>query len=427
MFGSVQGSPRVRPVVPDVANRPRWVAVPRTPTPTSTRTALALALAVALATVATWCAAAPPDVHASPHRGSLDEGLVVAARLPAAAPALDIAVNGDRAFVAAHGVGVHILDIADPHAPVMLGTFSTAGTALAVAADNNVLAVATGTAGLQIFARPDVEAVPVLVGVILPAPGGKAYSVAVSGDIVWVGEWNEDFENGDPGHGIRAVAQMPDKTWRVIGGLTTPGWAADIAIDNLTAYVADGPGGLRIIDIADPTAPHEVGSFATSVRAYGIAVDGATKRAYIADNSGGLVIVDVSDPAAPKALGSLATAGAAYDVAFDAEGQRVWIAQADGGGPADGGRVTLVDVRRPAAPVTVDEIVLAQRAWGVALGAGDRAWVAATGSGVIGLERRLIDPPPTETSSPGPSVTPTAFATPDGSPAGRVHLPWASR
>lgn len=402
---------------------------------------VATALAVALSAVAwSWVGAAPARSHAAPPtplRTAFGEAIVIAARVPAAAPALDIAVAGDVAFVAAHGVGVHVIDVASASAPVVEGTLKSAGPALAVDADAHRLAVAAGAGGVQVFARPADGALPTLVGTVPPTPGGKAYSVALDGDVVWMGEWNEDYEHGDPEHGLRAIAPAADGTWREVGALNTPGWAADIAIAGDTAFVADGPGGVRVVNIADPAAPREVGSLGTSVRAYGIDVDAVAMRAYVADNTGGLVIVDVADPAAPTVLSTYPTTGAAYDVAV--HGHRAWIAQADGGGPADGGRVTLVDVSRPNAPRQLDEIELPQRAWGISIGDRGWPWVAATGSGVLGLSGTIVDPGPTDTATAGatntiaPTATSGATRTPDPSATpgaaltGRAVLPWANR
>lgn len=356
----------------------------------------------------------PSTVYPSADASRARAVIVPVGRLPAAAPALDIAVAGTTAYVAAHARGVHVVDIAQPSAPLVVGTVATAGPALAVDADGRHLAVAVGAAGVMVF---DLVAggLPTPAGTVPPTPDGRAYSVLLDGDILWVGEWNEDYEHGDPDHGLRAIDLAAPGGPSAIGARTTPGWAVDIAIDGDVLALADGPGGLRLFDVHDPTSPRPLGSLPAEVRAYGVALEAASHRAFVADNTAGLLVADLSDPMAPAAVGRVPTAGAVYDVAAAGEGV-VWLAQADGGGPADGGRVTLVHVGGPAGPFVADEVRVAQRAWGAALDGAGHAWIAATGAGVIGLGAALGDPGPAPTATPPTTVQ-----------AGRVWLPWLAR
>jgi len=55
------------------------------------------------------------------------------------------------------------------------------------------------------------------------------------------------------------------------------------------AYVADGSGGLRVVDVSDPAHPTEVGFYATPGDARDVAVAG--DYIYVADFVGGLVIL----------------------------------------------------------------------------------------------------------------------------------------
>ena len=55
----------------------------------------------------------------------------------------------------------------------------------------------------------------------------------------------------------------------------TPGRAQDIVMKGLRAYVADGPGGVQVIDLTDPSRPTIVGSFKTMSPARHLAVNGS--------------------------------------------------------------------------------------------------------------------------------------------------------
>ena len=135
---------------------------------------------------------------------------------------------------------------------------------------------------------------------------------------------------------------------RQIGQLDTPGWAGSVLIRGDKLYVADAPGGLRIVDIQDPSAMRELGAVQTAVRAYGLDVVG--DRAYVA-----------------------------------VEGDRAWVTQALTG-PEGGGSVELVDLTDPAEPKLIANHRSSDRAWGAALDPDGRAYIAATGAGLLVLE-----------------------------------------
>ena len=322
----------------------------------------------------------------------------VLGRLPEAAPALSIAVRGRLAAIPAHARGVHLVDITDPSKPRLLATAAVKGQAYDVALWDDKMAVATWKGGLEVFDLRD-PAAPRALGQV--ATHSNARSVAVlDGGVVVTGSWSAvDFENGDPDFGLE-FWDLSGAQPRRLSELKTPGWAGDLAVRGTTVYVADGPGGVRVVDAADPAAPREVGSLATEVRGYGIDV-AADGRLYVADNAGGLFIVDVAEPAAPRVLGQLTPGGAAYGVAA-AAGGRVWLALALGGDPSAAGRVLLVDAADPQRPRILAARGTDRRAWGVAVDEAGHAYVAATDAGLWVL------------------------AAPEREPYGRLWLPWLS-
>ncbi|GAI47314.1 unnamed protein product, partial [marine sediment metagenome] len=82
-------------------------------------------------------------------------------------------------------------------------------------------------------------------------------------------------------------------------------------IDTLL-YIAIGPYGLWIYNVANPYAPVRLGTCDTE-DAIGVAVSG--NYAYVADYDSGLVIIDISQPSVPVKVGSLYMGGCARDVA----------------------------------------------------------------------------------------------------------------
>lgn len=307
-------------------------------------------------------------------------------RLPGASPALSIAIGGTVAALPAHARGIHLVDIKDPERPRLLATAPTRGQAYDAVFLGGRLAVASWKGGLELFDLTDPAA---------PRPLGRAAThsnarsvAALPGGVVVTGSWSAtDFEGGDPDYGLEFWDIQTDPPTR-LAELKTPGWAGDLATQGTLVFVADGPGGVRVVDAADPRAPRELGSLATEVRAYGIDV-AAGGRLYVADNAGGLFVVDAADPAAPRVLGHLAPGGAAYGVA--AAGDRVWLAEALGGDPSAAGRVTLIDASDPTDLQVLAGLDTERRAWGVALDASGRAFVAATDAGLLALAAEVAE------------------------------------
>ena len=87
----------------------------------------------------------------------------------------------------------------------------------------------------------------------------------------------------------------------VLGIYDPPDDPYDVAVSGDVAYVADAMGGLRCIDISDPSAPSELGYFDTPGYTYDVVVSGDV--AYVADSDYGLRCIDISDPSTPSELG----------------------------------------------------------------------------------------------------------------------------
>jgi len=156
----------------------------------------------------------------------------------------------------------------------------------------------------------------------------------------------------------------------VMGNRPTADVALGVALRDEYAFVADGLGGLQVLDVREPTAPLQAGNYDTPGYAQGVTVRG--DYAYVADGPGGLVILDVTDPRSPTLAGTCATDGFAYGVAVS--GNYAFV----GGGAAG---LEVVDVSDPRSPVLVGCYDVCGTAWGVAV-SGDYAFVAGGASGL---------------------------------------------
>jgi hypothetical protein len=223
--------------------------------------------------------------------------------------------NSQLLFVAAGSAGLHVVDVTNPAAPVLTATLALSGTAQALAQNGAYLYVAAGTGGLRVV-DVTTPTVPVEVGA-LALPGG-ALDVVVA--------------PATPGAiSPRLHVQNPfglTPSYQPTGPCTYS--ARLIAVRDATpiyAFVAAGPGGLRVVDVTNPAAPFEVGSLALPGSAHGVAANGA--QVVLATGLNGVVFVDASDPANPLPVDADNTSGDSTRVRWD--GPDVFVADDFGG------------------------------------------------------------------------------------------------
>ena len=130
----------------------------------------------------------------------------------------------------------------------------------------------------------------------------------------------------------------------LLAGFATIGWAEDIDIrqrsnlrTEITALgvahrdglclVADGNGGLQVVEVADPDQPRRIGALPTPGPARSVLLAGPL--AYVAADAAGVVVVDIGDPANPRQVGAFDTAGIAVGLALD--GDRLHVADGPAG------------------------------------------------------------------------------------------------
>lgn len=160
-----------------------------------------------------------------------------------------------------------------------------------------------------------------------------------------------------------------------LSSLTTKsGWG--ISIVESYAYIANGSGGLAVIDISSPNDLKPPVYVGINGSAYGVVVDGS--YAYVAAGNGGLAIVDVTDPRNPGTPVYVDIEGEVWDVAVD--GTHAYATANDKG-------LAIVDIADPVNPGPViyrDTIGFAR---GITL-CGSYAYVADHGAGlaVINIE-----------------------------------------
>ncbi|MCL0106055.1 phosphate ABC transporter substrate-binding protein PstS family protein, partial [Thermodesulfovibrionales bacterium] len=156
---------------------------------------------------------------------------------------------------------------------------------------------------------------------------------------------------------------------RIIGSVDTPGRAYDVFISGDHAFVADGRGGLQIIDVSNPRSPAIVGSVGTTCRvsrARNVFISG--DHAFVAEGSG-LQIIDVSNPRSPAIIGRVDPPAHVRDVFISGDHAFVTTDVGWRGG------LQIIDVSNPRSPIRIGSVGTPGQAYNVFI-SGDHAFVA---------------------------------------------------
>jgi hypothetical protein len=245
------------------------------------------------------------------------------------------------AYLASGSKGLQVLDLDRPACLQRLGRLDTGGLARRLVPDGSLVWLVDGTNGVAAVNLSD-PANPRLVGGLDTA--GEAWDIARQGQVAYVADGangllaldvSEPTKPRQVGRvvledAVYRLALAPPYLWgaagyygglvgldisvpaapRVIGSVLTPGDPRALAVRGRYAYVADGPAGLQIVDLATPTAPRIVSTWPTIGRLNDVTLadDGRMLGAVEDDNATvqgrGLLLFDLASPESPRLLGS---------------------------------------------------------------------------------------------------------------------------
>ena len=201
-------------------------------------------------------------------------------------------------------------------------------------------------------------------------------------DVVKVGEilyWHDAYDIeiagcyayiADGMGGLRLVNINDPENPIPVSYCDTPGSARGVALSWVYAYVADGDSGLQIINVADPYAPVRTNSFDLPDFAHSLAVSG--NYAFVAADSAGLRVVDISYALNPFEVSHFDTPGEANDVVIS--GNYAYVADGDSG-------LRVLDIANPISPIEIGHCDLPGYAYEVDIG-GIYAYVANGSQGL---------------------------------------------
>ncbi|MBN1888119.1 MAG: IPT/TIG domain-containing protein [Thermoflexales bacterium] len=225
--------------------------------------------------------------------------------------AWEIKIVGDYAYVAAWSKGLQVVDISDPAAPSVVGSWGRAdrtGWVYAVGVKNGY-AYLGGYDNIVVLNVSD-PASPAYVKDV----GGtfSAQAMAIDGSSLYIAGSNAGL----------VIYDLSDPTTPALVSAFNPtgyGYTYGLALAGAYAYLADGTYGMRIVDISDPASPTQVGKYPPE----GYNHSGSFRKvalggnfAYLADDDHGLWVIDISTSTAPASHSSVAIADGVSDVAF---------------------------------------------------------------------------------------------------------------
>jgi photosystem II stability/assembly factor-like uncharacterized protein len=265
---------------------------------------------------------------------------VGAARLNTPGSVDNVILAGDHAYALSGGKTAVILDVADVQAIHAVGLIQEPTWLNGLALWNGYALVSAWQDGLHLF-NVQNPARPRQVGALnASALGGAAYHV-----VLVDGSGGADAVVIVDG-GLRVIAWDHPAEPRVLGQLAVEDGTFDAAVAGRFVYLAGGyfPQGayepvgiLRVVDIADPASPRQVGALTMPKEARSVAVAGGYAYVGAAD---ALWAIDISDPAHPRQVSALNIAGGALDVTVN--GTYAYVASGRTG-------VWVVDVADPTA------------------------------------------------------------------------------
>jgi hypothetical protein len=242
---------------------------------------------------------------------------------------VDIAVDNGRAYLANSWVGTQIVDVTDPTKPASIGVYDTSdsrGTNAVAARDSFAFVGMSGAYGQRSLRVLDVNdpSKPRLVAE--DSCHGWPQDFVLRDSLLYATEpyQFQVFNVARPREPVRVGS---------CGGVGIN--TRNIALNDSTAYVAMGSGGLACIDISNPAAPSIIGSWGG--RSSGVSLSDTV--AYVAGPYTGLVSLSVTDPSSPRVIDSLYLSDTLWWNDVLVSGSRAYVG---------GERVLTVDIADPA-------------------------------------------------------------------------------
>ena len=242
-----------------------------------------------------------------------------------------VTLHESKAYIAAGSEGLVILDVNNRHNLLKLGQFDT---------DNYLYEVALAKDGTKAYLAEgkhlvilDVSDPTKIVELSRINAGTTGYieGVALSpdGNLLYLA-------NGWAGFYILDISDPT--ALKQLGSFSTESYVGDVTVaaDGTKVYLSDVWKGFIVMNVVDPLQPIAIAQVApqASDTRHGFTRDSVLSSqgsiAYVLDSTEGLLILDILDPTQPQILGKLPlTLGVSAGITLSADGSTVYIAKAN--------------------------------------------------------------------------------------------------
>lgn len=246
--------------------------------------------------------------------------------------AVHLYLDGTTLFVANKFSGLQIMDVSDMSNPKILSRTPSAGQNFGLAKKDNYILMTDNLSGLIVYDVTNLKR-PKKVAE-MGTKKGEAWDIKIVGNYAYIAAGLAGLvvaDVTDPKAPKFLTAFRVDRDWD---------FARNVFVgSNNRLYVADRKSGIHILDITNPAAPVELKRYLTQF-ASAIHVEG--QYAYVADGPGGLLVLDVSNQDKIRLVGEVKLPGYANDLLK--AGNYIYIALDDVG-------IRAIDVTDPTNPI----------------------------------------------------------------------------
>jgi hypothetical protein len=203
---------------------------------------------------------------------------------------------------------VYTMDVSDPANPVSLDSYTSPVMTWDLVVRDNLAFVACWWDGVRILSFEDPNNLHLISHTMGWQSGGVpgvdycyAQAVDVDGNYLYIVDY-APFTTEDT-YGLYIIdITNPSAPTLINRFQNITSYPQDISVEAGIAYIADGYGGVEVVDVYDPMNPSVIGYVDLIDGSTGIKVDGG--YAYVSEYIlGGLQVVDISNPATPTLAG----------------------------------------------------------------------------------------------------------------------------
>jgi len=243
----------------------------------------------------------------------------------------EIYINGKHAYISSDHYGLQIIDMTDPVNPQLTGQIDALGWTANFDKSGNIGYIANASMLFAIDLSNPYGTGPEMTDILPTA--GQTNDVAIDGDMAYVADWTGGLRIVDISNPsqLTEISNVPIKAWK-------------IDAENDIVYVTDANPNysdtLKIYNVSDPASPALLSSVTLPESSWDLEYDNG--YVYISCNNSGLRIYDVADPEQPVEVSYV---DLTWVLDAEIQGSLAYIAAADW----DGGLVS-VDISDPANP-----------------------------------------------------------------------------